>query len=238
MRLYALLCIGLFITGSASAQTLYRCGNTYQDKPCQGEPGRIVVEGDSTPAASTAPGKPVDAFCKNQGQTAAELRWEKEGGRTLDVQLARDPANTAFIRYVYAKRGSAHDVRRSVERECMETGERKTQSGPAAGAGVGGFTAAQPRSVVQASSSSSETSSEPRRGGGIGREDRLRGNRNVDETFCRSLFDREKKLLEQQLQYGAKPVPESLRQQLREVADQRKTANCAGSPFDAPTSSP
>jgi aldehyde dehydrogenase (NAD+) len=39
-----LLISGSFITPS-SAQTLYRCGNTYQDKPCTGEPGKVVVEG-------------------------------------------------------------------------------------------------------------------------------------------------------------------------------------------------
>ncbi|WP_345531380.1 hypothetical protein [Viridibacterium curvum] len=238
-RLPALLFTALLlaVSASAGAQTLYRCGNTYQDKPCQGEPGRVVVEGSSAPAVSSAPAKPVDEFCRKQGQTAAEFRWEKEGGRTIDQQLARDPANEAFARYVYAKRGSAHEVRRIVERECMDTGERKTQSGPSASAGAGGFIAAQPRSVVQTSSaSSSEESTEPRRGGGITREDRLQTpNRNIDETFCRSLFDREKKLIEQQMQYGAKPVPESIKQQLREVADLRKTANCTGTPFDPPT---
>jgi hypothetical protein len=235
--LAALLLISASPITPASAQTLYRCGNTYQDKPCTGEPGKVVVEGDSVPAASSAPARPVDDFCKQQGNAAALLRWEKEGGRTVEEQVRRDPNNGSFIRYVYAKRGSALDVRRLVERDCMDTGASKQQSGPAASPGVGGFLAAQPRSEPPPQSSSASTQpDEPRRGGGIGRsgsaEQSSRSNaRNVDATFCRSLFEREKKLIEQRMQFGAKPIPETLSQQLREVADQRKAANCPASPI-------
>jgi hypothetical protein len=74
----ALLAAGAGFSLGTQGQTVYRCGNSYQDQPCErGQKGRIV--------GGTAPGPAAGAPAK----TAAELEEERVRSREQSVDLAQ-----------------------------------------------------------------------------------------------------------------------------------------------------
>jgi hypothetical protein len=68
------------------------------------------------------------------GEQAQRIVWKREGGATLEQQLAEratvlspdDQAKT--VRSVYARRGSAPDIRSQIEAECMADKEKEAQA--------------------------------------------------------------------------------------------------------------
>lgn len=104
----------------AYAQAMYRCGATYQDRPCNGTDSKPVgshvrqAAGQSTGAAS------IDPVCAARGTVAQKMMWEKESGRTLDEQLAQPGVDAGLARSVYGRRGSSLEVRRAIEADCLK----------------------------------------------------------------------------------------------------------------------
>lgn len=102
------------------AQAMYRCGATYQDRPCNGVDTKPVgshvrqAAGQSTGAAS------IDPVCAARGTVAQKMMWEKESGRTLDEQLAQPGVDAGLARNVYGRRGSSLEVRRAIEADCLK----------------------------------------------------------------------------------------------------------------------
>jgi hypothetical protein len=119
--------ISPFILGCAlltamqvQAQTMYRCGNVYQDRPCDaGKPGRAVGS-TRTDAAAPAVAR-VDAECAQRGKDSLKIVWSREGGATLERLL--DEAKTAedkrLVRDVYRRPGGASTVQAAVEADCV-----------------------------------------------------------------------------------------------------------------------
>ena len=123
----------LCVAGSIGAQTLYRCGNQYQDTPCEaGKPGKRVSGGATR---ATTPDAAVDGDCSRRGERALQIIWAREAGATEEQQLAKAPpsgseggAHRRLIQAVYARRGSAPSIRAAIESDCMAEKEKVRQA--------------------------------------------------------------------------------------------------------------
>jgi hypothetical protein len=135
---YGLAC--LLVLCGAPALAMYRCGNVFQDKPCEsGAEIRLSPSGRPTtappaarapasaPAAAPAATTPSSftAACARVGEQAQRIVWKREGGATQEQQRAERstalaPAEHAkTVAGVYARRGSAPEVRAAIEAECV-----------------------------------------------------------------------------------------------------------------------
>lgn len=102
------------------AQTMYRCGATYQDRPCNGVDSKPVGNHVRQAAGQSVGAASIDPACQARGTAAQKLMWEKESGRTLDEQLAKPGVDASLARNVYGRRGSSLEVRRVIEAECVK----------------------------------------------------------------------------------------------------------------------
>ncbi|MBI3382777.1 MAG: hypothetical protein HY019_12295 [Aquabacterium sp.] len=102
------------------AQTMYRCGATYQDRPCNGVDSKPVGSHVRQAAGQSVGAASIDPVCEARGTAAQKLMWEKESGRTLSEQLAKPGADANLARNVYGRRGSSLDVRRAIEADCVK----------------------------------------------------------------------------------------------------------------------
>ncbi len=107
----------------AQAQTLYRCGNSYQDKPCAaGQPGKIIKDVGRTEAASASAGAAGDAQCSLRGAAAQKIVWSREAG-ALEAHMldkAQDEGERDLIREVYRQRATAPEMKRMIEANCIK----------------------------------------------------------------------------------------------------------------------
>jgi hypothetical protein len=128
--------IAIAVLSGNAAHAVYRCGNVFQDTPCdaagtQMNPGgvrpppptaRAVAPG--APAAAPAGPSPFAPGCSRLGEEAQRMVWKREGGATQERQLADLPAGNRqemakVLDSVYRKRGSAPEVRAAIEAECV-----------------------------------------------------------------------------------------------------------------------
>src|SRR4051812_14984673 len=128
---------------------LFRCGSTFQDRPCDGE-APVAPAAAAAPSAQSAPAAPAvsgpataatartgvafAAACARTGEFAQQVQWKREGGVTLERQVAELPAArrselAEVVQSVYARRGTAPEIRAAVEAECVQ---RKEQAAIAA----------------------------------------------------------------------------------------------------------
>ncbi|BBB65860.1 hypothetical protein UNDYM_1607 [Undibacterium sp. YM2] len=131
LSLQALLIVGSSLPGQAQAQNLYRCGSTYQDKPCDGGQGQMIKK---NPSPSTSDKPPLDANCVRRGEEAKKMIWYKEGGALQDRMLseAKTAEQRRIVADVYAMKGNANDVRMKIESDCMAEKEAERKFGPRA----------------------------------------------------------------------------------------------------------
>jgi len=109
---------------AAQAQSLFRCGNTYQDQPCNtDQKGKVV--GDTGAAKPEAASK-ADPACARKGAQAQKIMWGREAGQTAEVQLAAaaSESDRQLITDVYGRRGNSVDVRAAIEADCVAARER------------------------------------------------------------------------------------------------------------------
>ncbi|NJM43612.1 MAG: hypothetical protein HC858_05855, partial [Brachymonas sp.] len=111
-----------FIAQSAYAQTMYRCGSTYQDTPCQAAPasktfnssgGARSASTGGSPNASANSASVSDVQCVGRGAQALKITWQREAGKTLEQQLAgvSSPTQRGLIEETYGIRAPAPEVR-------------------------------------------------------------------------------------------------------------------------------
>jgi hypothetical protein len=125
-----------------AGQTQYRCGNKYQDAPCDnGEQGARVGNSDGAtpvPVQSQAQMQAVSADCSARGKESLKISRARESGATADKQLAEVDSSKLsaqqaaqekrLISSVYAKRASATAIRADIEAECMAEKEKLKQA--------------------------------------------------------------------------------------------------------------
>lgn len=122
---YYLALSGFLLAGMAplAAQTLYRCGNTYQDKPCtNGQQGKVV---NILKGGETRDGL-LDVKCSQRGQEAQKIMWAREAGASeKDMRdKAKDEAERELVTSVYRQRGTSTQVRQAVEAACIAEKEK------------------------------------------------------------------------------------------------------------------
>ncbi len=118
--------IGAVLSGQPAAQTMYRCGKQYQDRPCDaGRQGRAV--GNATTQGS---GGTSDAECRQRGEHALKIIWAREGGTTADAALSQAGSadERGLVQQVYARRGSSSQIRAAIEADCVAQKERDAQA--------------------------------------------------------------------------------------------------------------
>ena len=141
LRFFILTC-GIACALSVQAQTMYRCANVYQDRPCDSATPSQIVRGGSSVGASKSPASPpttpvmVDSSCAKRGAATQSIVWAREGGKTAAEQTAQ--TNSAeqkkLIADVYALRASAPQVREMIEAQCIADKEKAAQAAALAAA--------------------------------------------------------------------------------------------------------
>lgn len=127
------------VAGSAYPQTMYRCGKSFQDRPCDsGQPGQAIGR-SAAPAVATASGGNSPAVqgtgsgaaqCAERGIAAQKIKWEREAGMSEQAQLSspKSDAQRQLIVDVYQRQGSAPQIRAAVEADCIKENERQAQA--------------------------------------------------------------------------------------------------------------
>jgi hypothetical protein len=127
---------GMLFSASAGAQTMYRCGNKYQDRPCDaGQQGKAI---GSTGTSSQAASGSTDAECAQRRTDAQKMMWAREAGTTAEVMLAeletqrisasQKAQQRKLVLAVYQKRGTAPEVAAAIAADCMAEKERAAQA--------------------------------------------------------------------------------------------------------------
>lgn len=142
----ALLALAILLVGaSAHAQTMYRCGNKYQDRPCDAnQKGRAVGSTGNTSATAARPAGAPDAECTQRGKDALKVVWSREGGATLErlmgeidssrASAARKAEDKRFVQDVYRRPGAAGQVQSAVEADCAAEKEKAERAAALAAA--------------------------------------------------------------------------------------------------------
>src|SRR3954463_10906627 len=79
----AAVSLGLLLFVPAHAQQMYRCGSTYQDRPCDGaQPSKKLVGMSGGSSTQSSASGPVDLKCVQRGVEAEKIKWAREAGRT------------------------------------------------------------------------------------------------------------------------------------------------------------
>jgi len=142
LRGAALVLLAACLAGPAAA-AMYRCGNVFQDRPCDaGVPEQRIVPGMRPGTTATAPSaaaspasrSPFAVACGRVGEQAQGIVWKREGGATLEKQLAEAGGNgelAATIHSVYSRRGTAPEIRAAIEAECIAERQKAAEAAEA-----------------------------------------------------------------------------------------------------------
>ncbi|MDO9005448.1 MAG: hypothetical protein Q7V20_18540 [Aquabacterium sp.] len=124
--------VGALCAPAFAGGTLFRCGSSYQDRPCDaGQPSKVIgSNGASREQPAVADSAPVDAVCAERVTRAKQIVWAKESGKTAEVQLATatSEGERRLIADVYSRRGSSVAVGKGVEADCMAERARAAQA--------------------------------------------------------------------------------------------------------------
>jgi hypothetical protein len=129
MRFMLLVAGTLAIVAQAEAQTMYRCGSVYQDRPCDAGAKAKVVGSTGTAAAAPGPAQGVDPECMQRARDSQKIVWAREGGATEERLLseARSGSERRLIQDVYRRPGAASTVQQRVQADCVAEKQREEQ---------------------------------------------------------------------------------------------------------------
>src|ERR1044071_8732671 len=119
-RIVLALLGSLLMAAQAEAQTMYRCGSVYQDRPCDaGKAGKVVGSTGTAGAAATSSGD-VDPECLQRGKDSQKTVGAREGGATQERLLseASSPNERRLIQNAYRRPGAATTVQAAGEAHC------------------------------------------------------------------------------------------------------------------------
>jgi hypothetical protein len=135
-------CLALLASGHSYA--LFRCGNVFQDRPCDSESAQKAAAtlaakpkaGSSAAIAASAStnGATVSPFameCAKLGKNSLDIIWKREAGSLREAQSAKGSSeHRKLVDAVYDRRGSAPEIRASIEADCI--GEKQRAADAAA----------------------------------------------------------------------------------------------------------
>ena len=217
------LLAGLLFCAGTAAQTMYRCGNKYQDRPCDaGQKSKAVGGTGAGPAASSS-----DAQCAQLGKDALKIVWSREGGATQErlVSEARTSQEKRFVEDVYRRRGSAGEIQAAVAADCVVQKEKQERADAlAAAAGraqkEAGIEPAAPAVAAPAGYVESPEAAERRR------QERAEQEAASRKRTCASLNSEMDSLRARARSGGNTAAMERLSQQRREIQDRMGRSGC------------
>jgi hypothetical protein len=220
------LAAGLFVCAQGYGQTMFRCGNKYQDRPCDaGQKGKVVGSTGVGAASAAASG---DAQCAQRGKDALKIVWSREGGATQErlESEASSGQQRRFVRDVYSRRGSASQVQAAVEADCVVEKQKEAEANALA------IAAAKARGDV------SEMRGEPAGGSpSIGMSqpapdpaaaERAKQERDAErkKRTCASLNDSMESLTARERRGGSAGVMDAMRGERRSLQSQLSKNSC------------
>lgn len=216
---------------SAVAQKTYRCGNTFQDRPCNATQASQAAGNATTAPAAAAPA--IDAECRQRGGDAQKIAWARESGRTREQQLekidgerasaSRKAYERTLIAQVYEQHGSSAAVRAAIEADCVA--EKQKAAETAAAAKALGLQAPQARTGIPSaapvgSSTDERRAAEQRAQTTSAREAQRR------QDLCESLNFQLDDLRNRERAGGSAAKMESLGRQRRDIEAKRSASRC------------
>lgn len=209
-----LACAAVLSVSQAQAQRMYRCGNAYQDRPCEGaQAGKEVRNfGGSSSSARTV----ADPQCARMGEDSMKVSWAREGGITKEQQLAERPADQWLIETVYLRRGTAQEIRAAIEASCMADRERQ-----AAAARAQGATTAPPSASPQGPSAEDMARFQERRDAEIAANQEA-----FKQSRCTDLKRQYDSLAQQERAGGSSATMQMLRDRRRSLDERRSSEGC------------
>ena len=129
--LNALIFVLLTFSQALFANDLYRCGSSYQDKPCNGKINSQDIS-RKTPqtldniAIESQSDLIVNANCQQRGESAKAIAKLRDEGITENQQInaTSDQISKTMIKDVYRHRGSALQLQNTFEHECLQVIEK------------------------------------------------------------------------------------------------------------------
>lgn len=118
------------LAASVQSQTMYRCGSSYQDKPCaNGQQGVVIGKNQARTQNSADTTEAVDLVCKRRGEEAKKIIWMREGGAQKNDLLTKSNSDeqSQLITDIYAVRGNSNDIRANIEKNCMQERALRTE---------------------------------------------------------------------------------------------------------------
>lgn len=226
--------LGLVYCVPSQAQRMYRCGNVYQDRPCDGPQVGAEVRDFSTvpPTKPNAAQNNADSECRQRGIDSQKIVWSREAGATAERQIAdlsakggnasRSEDQRNLIVDVYQKRGSAPEVRTAIEADCIAD-KRRAELALEALANLKSLSNGRPttNSVPIAGSDANPDSTSARP---VDESAQLTTKRQ--ESICKQFNVRQQSIRDLQRSGGSASTMETLRNQLKSVDAERRSANC------------
>lgn len=222
----------LLFVPQANAQKMYRCGNVYQDRPCDaGQKGRAMGGTSAVPPAAASPTR--DLECTQRGADALKIVWIREGGKTKEQQVAeidrkglsgaKRDEESRLIESVYGKRGSASDIRAAVEAECVAEKERAAQAAAlaAAAAKLQGGVPTAPSAAPGEPSEETLRAAEMRR-----REEIAAGEERAKKSRCADLAQQKEGIRRQERAGGSAAAMERLNERRRDLDARISSQGC------------
>lgn len=225
IRVMAMLVSGVLAASltaqPAQAQTMYRCGSTYQDTPCQNAPANKTLS-MSTGPKSAAPVS--DVQCAGRGAEALKLTWQREAGKTLEQQLTgvTNPTQRALVEETYSIRGSAPEVRSAIEQACLKRKEEALKAAALLEAARATDGAARPASVLPGSSQPSQA---PAQTAELSKS-KERADATERKAQCDNIQTQLNRVKDQQRQGGSIAFQEELNAQRRDLERRAGAAKC------------
>jgi hypothetical protein len=203
----------------ASAQKLYRCGNVYQDKPCDKAEPTKILSGSAGPALIA--NRNVDLNCSQRGTAAQKIMWAREVGKTQEAQLqtATGAYEQELIQDVYRRRGNSAEVRVAIEDDCMA---EKVKADKAAAM----MEAAGLLKGKQAAGASGNEAPAPAASPQLAPLPVADTNATNKKTLCEALNAQLKTTQDKQRKGGGAPLMEQLNDQRREIEKSQKALGC------------
>ena len=218
----------LLMAAQASAQTMYRCGSVYQDRPCDaGKAGKVVGStGTGAPAAPAGAGD-VDPECVQRGKDSLKIVWAREGGATEERLLseASSSRERRLIQNAYRRPGAATTVQAAVESDCVAEKRREEQDAAIAVAAAlksrreGGGAPAQSLQPVAESKSQEQAAQ-------IAAQQRAEAAAERKKAQCAGYNQDMESLVRQERSGGSSSRMDSLNEQRRSLRDRMSAAGC------------
>ena len=213
---------------AASAQTMYRCGSSYQDHPCGGGQAGTVI-GTGSPSGSAQPATAASASsaqCSQRGIAAQKISWMREAGKTEQEQeaTASGMLQRDLVADVYSRRGSSVQVRAAVEADCLAQEARAAQAAAlvdAANRLKGGGASTSARAEPAANVPAPTGAAAP-----IARDNAAATEAANRKARCQGLVDQLNDVSARQRARNSAGVAEQLRQQYRDASDRLRNAGC------------